>query len=153
MHCYRKFRKTTLTGERLVELRDVGALGHGAFTKPGVTIKKDQYLDEYFGDLWPLDSDRAVGSRYVFFFPGKCILDAAEAGNWTRYVNSHCRPNLSPEPNFVGKRQVMLFKALIDIGPGEELYINYGKNYFKAAGIVCKCSACQSGERRSKRKA
>lgn len=58
-------------------------------------------------------------------------------------MNSHCRPNVQAWPDWLGKRNVMLFKAKKDIGPEEELTFSYGKHYFKKAGFSCKCSACQ----------
>ena len=117
-------------------------MGYGAYTKPGVHIKKDQYLDEYIGDLLPCGSCDETNSRYQFEIPGICVVDAEKAGNWTRFINSHCRPNVKPWGASIGRREVIVFQALRDIGPEEEIVFDYGKKYFEKAGFACGCSAC-----------
>ena len=114
-------------------------MGYAAFTKPRVNITKGQYLDEYLGDIRPLDSELALKSLYCFTIPNLCVIDAERAGNWTRFINSSCRPNVSCEAAVIGKRHVVLFSALKDIGPEEELTFNYGPGYFKDAGFDCDC--------------
>ena len=115
-------------------------MGYSAYTKPGVQIKKGQWLGEYLGELRPIDVETT--SKYVFVIPKKCLLDAEKAGNWTRFINSDCRPNVQCWADCLGKRSVMLFQAKKDIGPEEELTINYQKAGFKKAGFSCKCSKC-----------
>lgn len=129
-----------------MDIRGPGPLGYTVYTKPGVYIKKGQWLGEYLGDLLPLD--HKTTSLYCFHFAGRCILDAGKAGNWTRFVNSSCEPNVQAVTEAVGKRRTMLFRARKNIGPEEELTINYGKSYFKRAGFPCKCLVCESKETR-----
>ncbi|KAK3686651.1 hypothetical protein LTR37_019582 [Vermiconidia calcicola] len=138
--CYREFKKQHFIGNQ-IDIRGPGPMGYGAFTKPGVSIKKGQYLDEYVGDLRPLESNESSSSLYCFVIPQTCVVDAEKAGNWTRFVNSSCKPNVKPWADFVGKRHVIVFQALKDIGPEEEVVFDYGKAYFEKAGFECACDA------------
>ena len=137
--CYREFKKQFIAEK--FEIRGPGRLGYAAFTKPRVNIAKGQYIDEYVGDLRPIDSEIAFKSLYCFEIPELCVVDAERAGNWTRFINSSCRPNLSCEAAVIGQRHVIVFQALKDIGPEEELTFNYGQKYFKNAGFDCECGA------------
>ena len=137
--CYRDFKKQFIGNQ--IEIKGPGRLGYAIYTKPGVTITKGQYLDEYIGDLRPLDSEDALESLYCFTIPYRCVVDAKRAGNWTRFINSSCRPNVTPWACYVGGRHVIVFQALKDISPEEEITFNYGKSYFKNAGFDCSCDA------------
>ncbi|RMY86583.1 hypothetical protein D0862_10885 [Hortaea werneckii] len=116
---------------------------------PGIRIPKDQWLDEYIGELLPLPNpDTAstdTSSLYRLWIPGTAIIDAERAGNWTRFVNSSCSPNVRVWGESVGKRQVVLFQALREIGPQEELTFQYGAKYFVDAGLVCRCGVVGDG--------
>lgn len=135
--CYKQFRRENFSAD-LVDIRGPGLLGYGAFTKPGVTIKKGSWVGEYLGELRPLS---APNSTYRFEIPSICTVDAEQCGNWTRFINSHCRPNVKPWGDTVGKKHVILFQALRDIGPEEEVVFDYGGRYFKNAGFLCGCDA------------
>lgn len=138
--CYREFKKQHLIADK-IDIRGPGPLGYGAYTKPDVTINKGQYLDEYIGDLRPIDAGDDGTSLYRFEIPTICAADAQRAGNWTRFINSHCRPNCKPYGDFLGKRHVILFEAIRDVGPEEEIVFDYGGKYFEKAGFDCECNA------------
>lgn len=123
-----------------------------AFTKPGVHIAKGTYLGEYVGDLRPLDSEQALESLYCTHVRDQCIIDAEQSGNWTRFINSSCRPNLRCSGDSIGKRHAVVFQALKDIGPEEELTFNYGPNYFRNAGFLCACDARKKSHKPAKLK-
>lgn len=38
-----------------------------------------------------------------------------------------------------GKRVVMMFVAVTDIQPGDQLFIDYGRPFFESQGIMCEC--------------
>ena len=137
-HCYRAWRKQFVPNS--IDIREA-AFGYGAFVKPGHTLKRGAYLDEYLGDLLPPGE---LDSLYCFEIPGACVVDAEKAGNWTRFVNSHCRPNVGVWGGFVGKRHVVVMEATRDIGPEEEIVWNYGRKYFELAGFKCGCDKHQS---------
>lgn len=73
--------------------------------------------------------------------PEVCAVDAERAGNWTRFINSHCQPNVKLWGEHIGKRHVTLFQAFKDIEPEEEIVFNYGASYFEHAGFECECDA------------
>lgn len=139
--CYKQFRKDNFVADR-IDIKGPGAIGYAAFTKPGSSIKKGQWLDEYLGDLKPHGGeDGDSSSLYRCKIPNFCVVDAERAGNWTRFINSHCRPNVKLWGETIGKRHVILFQALKDIGPEEEIAFNYGRGYFEKAGFECACDA------------
>ena len=149
-HCYRQWRKENSIADS-IDIKGPGKYGYGAYTKPGVTIKKGEYLDEYIGDIRPVvrqsdassaEDDEGPGSLYRFEIEGTFVIDAERAGNWTRFMNSHCKPNVRTHHDCIGKRHVIIYQAIRDIGPEEELVYNYGHKYFKAAGIECLCGSC-----------
>lgn len=131
--CYKQFRRENFSSD-LIDIRGPGPLGYGAFTKPKASIKKDAWVGQYLGELRPLS---APNSTYRFEIPSVCAVDAESSGNWTRFINSHCRPNVKPWGETIGKRHVILFQALRDIGPEEELVFDYGGRYFEEAGFLC----------------
>ena len=107
-----------------------------------MTIRKGAWVGEYLGELRPLTAD--INSTYRFEIPGAgCAIDAQSSGNWTRFINSHCRPNVKPWGESVGKRHVVLFQALREIGPEEEIVFDYGARYFEKAGFLCGCDALE----------
>lgn len=153
VRCYSQFRKEQFL-PNAIDIRGPGELGFGAYTKPHVTIKKGQWLEEYLGDLRPISSADTSSSLYRIWIPDTCIIDAEKAGNWTRFINSSCRPNVKPWGEFLGKRHVVMFQALRDIGPEEELTFQYGSAYFEQAGFLCRCGAHKEphmpGEKKAK---
>lgn len=114
-------------------------LGYRAYTTED--IAKNDWIAEYLGELRPLSVPATVLSRYRIEIPGRCAIDAGERGNWTRYMNSSCNPNVRLVGEYIGKREVVFFQALRDIRGGEELTFNYGRAYFEKAGIQCQCDA------------
>ncbi|KAI7261334.1 hypothetical protein KC343_g4762 [Hortaea werneckii] len=147
--CYAAFRAANFLPTSSIEIRGPGEKGYGAFTATGIRISKDQWLDEYTGELLPLPSpdtpSTASTSLYRLWIPGTAIIDAERAGNWTRFVNSSCRPNVRVWGESVGKRQVVLFQAIREIGPEEELTFQYGAKYFVDAGLECRCGVVGGG--------
>ncbi|KAK3994324.1 hypothetical protein QBC44DRAFT_367848 [Cladorrhinum sp. PSN332] len=59
--------------------------------------------------------------------------------NWTRFVNHSCRPNVKAIQIQVGKVRMMAFYTLKSIRAAEQIFINYGKDYFNDAGVVMRC--------------
>ena len=131
---------------KTVEIRDTGTqIGYGVFVRPGKHIASGTQLGEYLGELLPLGEDCPLGNRYLFEWGTLTSgfigwVDGAVYSNWTRFVNHSCDNNVQAERTVVGGRQTILFAALRDIGEGEELFIDYGKDYFTGMGIRCSCS-------------
>ena len=140
--CYKKLKQENFLTDDAIDIKGPGKLGYSAFTAPDTTVKKGQYLGEYIGYLKP--TDHHGKSMYCVDVPRVCVIDAERAGNWTRFINSCCDPNVTAWWACIGKRHVIVFKARRDIGPEEELTFNYGSKYFKNAGLRCECSSCTS---------
>lgn len=122
-----------------IELRDTGGpMGLGVFAK--ASIARGAFLDDYVGELLPVGM-WYPGDRYAFDLPGIGRCTSRQYGNWTRFVNHRCAPNVRADDWMVGQRVVMMFRADRDIEPGEQLFIEYGRSYFEAANRVCKCDA------------
>ncbi|KAM7207884.1 hypothetical protein V8F20_001678 [Naviculisporaceae sp. PSN 640] len=69
------------------------------------------------------------------------MVDSREEGNWTRYINSSCDPNLQVWPSQVGKIRVLVFKPIKRLRKSRELTFFYGSNYFEDLDIKCACRA------------
>lgn len=94
-------------------------------------------IGEYLGELVPNDTFRP-GDQYGFdYLVAGCT--AHRFGNITRFVNHHCRPNLTVEQGMYGKRLVMFLKADGNIAVDQQVFINYGEDYFRTLNIQCMC--------------
>lgn len=71
--------------------------------KRGMGIRKGEWVGEYIGELRPIqrvnrDLERGIQSMYRFDFALEggetVVVDSERRGNWTRFVNSSCCPNL-----------------------------------------------------------
>jgi hypothetical protein len=100
--CYFSFIATHFS-KPLTELRGPGPQGYGAFVKRGTGIRKGEWVGEYIGELRPIhrvnrDLERGIQSMYRFDFAlengGTVVVDSEKRGNWTRFINSSCCPNL-----------------------------------------------------------
>lgn len=118
-------------------------MGYGVFA--GTPIFEGQLLDEYFGELIPpRTAATLVDDDYIFQIRNFAASSAKNFGNWTRFVNHSCRDfNVEAVNDVLGGRRTITFKAIRNIQVGEELLIDYGKNYFgdKDGEILCRCSA------------
>jgi SET domain-containing protein len=116
------------------------------FVKDGQRIAAGEWLGEYLGEVLPAAAREAQTSAYAFTLRGyaadrvpELVVDAQTHGNWTRFVNSSCRPNVAATPEQIGKVRIVAFRAETDIAAGEQVLINYGRDYFAERGIMCCC--------------
>ncbi len=83
--------------------------------------------------------ERTRGARYMFELSSKWTLDGSARSNLARYVNHACRPNTEA----YSSRGRLMFRATRAIKPGEEITLDYGKEYldlfFKGG---CRCVTC-----------
>jgi hypothetical protein len=122
--------------------------GLGLFTvKP---LCRGVMVVEYTGRLLPSEQAYRKGGRYLFEVNSRWIIDGAGRENISRYINHSCRPNC--EPRTRGRR--VLIYARRNIGAGEELSYDYGKEYFDdlIKPIGCRCDYC-TRKNRERRKA
>ncbi len=100
-----------------------------------ISLDKKEHL-EFFGNL----------DRYTD--PGDYVVycDAKEKGNWSRYLNhggryANCEAELVryPPGGKMGadtEQWIVIVRASKRINPGEQLLLNYGRNYWKKYGIT-----------------
>jgi SET domain-containing protein len=93
-------------------------------------IAVGEYILEYLGErISPEEAARRLSANgdnpfHTFFFglsDGR-LIDGAVNGNSARWVNHSCEPNCEAEE---GDGRVFI-RALRDLRPGEELFIDYG---------------------------
>lgn len=109
--------------------------GLGLFvTEP---IKKGTFIIEYIGPLLNDEQVQKKGGKYLFALGKTWTIDGSGRQNLARYINHSCvRTNC--EPIQYAKR--IKFRATRNIKPGEELFYDYGKEYFdEFLGKNCRC--------------
>lgn len=124
--------KRTATGLGLVALEPIPA---------------DKKIIEYVGPVLTHAEAAAKGGKYLLTIDERYVIDGSPRSNKARYVNHSCRPNARAYTTGV---RVWIW-SLRPIRAGEEITINYGREYFndhiKPRG--CKCRKCQRPSRRA----
>ncbi|HSH09858.1 MAG TPA: SET domain-containing protein-lysine N-methyltransferase [Oceanipulchritudo sp.] len=112
----------------------IAAAGLGLFSR--VYIGIEETIGYYTGEIitWEeLNGGRFSGSDYILALTSTLlIVGEGPKANYTRYINH------SPSPNaflIVSTRwKTARFEAIRDIAPGDEIFFNYGEDYWVAAG-------------------
>ncbi|KAF3770479.1 zinc-finger protein [Cryphonectria parasitica EP155] len=119
--CVDEFRRTvSIPAEEMVEIRDAGIMGMGAFAK--VAIPKGTPLGEYLGELLPANLS-LKDDLFSFSISDRVQCTAMQFGNWARFMNHHCTPNVSTRATMYGRRyNVVLFRAGRDIAADEHIW-------------------------------
>jgi SET domain-containing protein len=115
------------------------ATGLGLFTVADIPARKR--IIEYVG---PLISNQEVEMRVGKYFFGvntKWSIDGSARSNTARYINHSCKPNAEA---FISGRRVWVWSKR-KIKAGEEITIDYGKEYFDdhIQPTGCKCGRCR----------
>ncbi|HZC56078.1 MAG TPA: SET domain-containing protein [Xanthobacteraceae bacterium] len=120
------------------------ATGLGLFAlKP---FAEKAYIVTYRGKRIPTAEahrrERETAAKFMFEINRQWTIDGSSRRNLARYINHACRPNCEA----VLRKGQMIFVALRDITPGEEITLDYGKDYFDLfiAPLGCRCAACAS---------
>jgi hypothetical protein len=91
------------------------------------------------------------GARYMFKINRRWTIDGSPRKNLARYVNHACKPNA----HAVQRKHHLVFVALRQIAPEQEITIDYGEEYFDLflKNTGCRCMACGAKDsvRRSRR--
>ncbi len=124
--------RRTVTGLGLFTLRPIGA---------------GKRILEYTGVLVPVEEIEGSRKKYFFEVDERRALDGSDRRNIARYINHSCRPNAKAYSSTRGRVWIWSIK---NIKAGEEITINYGRDYFdehiKPKGCKCrKCSAEREG--------
>jgi len=86
------------------------------------------------------ERERRSGAKYMFEINRRWTIDGSSRKNLARYINHACRPNTEA----VLRQGQMVFVALRRIAPGEEITLDYGRDYFDLfiKSLGCHCAAC-----------
>ena len=121
------------------------ATGLGLFaSRP---IAAGRRIIEYSGPIVTSEEVERRRGRYFFTIDEEYAVDGSPRTNIARYINHSCRPNA--EALVEGKRIWIWSRRAIR--PGEQITINYGKEYFDdyIKPVGCKCEPC-SGKSKKK---
>ena len=124
------------------EVRD-GRPGTGLGLFALVPIKKDDFVIEYTGTRLPTAIADESESAYLFELDKDWTIDGPVPANTAGYINHDCHPNT--ETDVVDGK--IIFEAIKDIAPGDELTVDYGEEYFDEfiRPNGCKCASCARG--------
>jgi len=124
--------------------------GRGWGLRCNEDIKKGQFVAEYIGDL--IDEEECkrrieqahednISNFYMLTMDKNRIIDAGPKGNFSRFMNHSCCPNLETQKWMVnGDIRVGLF-TLRDCIKGEELTFNYNLECIGNEKKACCCGA------------
>ncbi|KAK7508605.1 hypothetical protein BaRGS_00000171 [Batillaria attramentaria] len=113
-------------------------------------IKKGQFVNEYVGDL--IDEEECkrrikqahtdnVTNFYMLTVDKNRIIDAGPKGNYSRFMNHSCEPNVETQKWTVnGDIRVGLF-AIRDVPAGSELTFNYNLECLGNEKTKCACGS------------
>jgi SET domain-containing protein len=121
--------KRTNTGLGLFTLRD---------------IPRGKKIIEYVGPVITTEEANRKGGKYLFELDEDHAVEGSARSNTARYINHSCRPNAK---GYTSGRRIWIW-SLRAIKPGEEITINYGKEYLDEHIEQCKCAKCEEGPRK-----
>jgi SET domain-containing protein len=114
------------------------ATGLGLFAAEPIPAHKR--IIEYVGPLISNEEVERGRGKYFFGVNTRWSIDGSARSNTARYINHSCKPNAEA---FISGRRVWIWSKR-KIKAGEELTIDYGKEYFedqiKPRG--CRCEVC-----------
>ncbi len=113
-----------------------------------MSIPKGAWVVEYKGPRIPTaeahKKERSRGGRYMFEIDSRWTIDGSARDNIGRYANHACRPNTEAEL----VRGRMMLRAIRRIAAGEEITLDYGRDYLDLFIPVCACEHCGTRQRR-----
>jgi len=112
------------------------ATGLGLFTTE--PIPRGKRIIEYTGTIVSAEEADSSNRKYFFELDDKRAIDGSARTNLARYINHSCRPN---SKGYTSGRRIWIW-SLRTIKAGEELTIDYGKDYLDAHIKQCKCDSC-----------
>jgi SET domain-containing protein len=122
------------------------ATGLGLFTLE--PIPRGKRIIEYTGTIVSAEAAASSNRKYFFELDDKRAIDGSPRTNLARYINHSCRPNAK---GYTAGRRIWIW-SLRAIKAGEELTIDYGKDYLDAHIKQCKCDNCAAPEPGKKKK-
>jgi SET domain-containing protein len=115
-------------------------------------IKKRGYIVEYKGRR--IHTTKATehevdwGGKYMFELNRNWTIDGTTRRNLGRYVNHSCRPNADADV----EKGKLIIRARKAIKLGEEITLDYGKDYFDMfiKPVGCRCDKCKEKKRKAR---
>lgn len=120
--------------EEHFEVRESTIKGAGLGLFARVLIAEEQTIGYYSGriiDEKEFHREDRPFNAYILWVCRTCIIDGeGEGSNFTRYINHSDDPNAFL---IVSTRwKTARFEALREIQPGEEIFFNYGEDYWES---------------------
>jgi SET domain-containing protein len=126
--------------EKKIIIKETPGKGKGAFANE--RIKKGDFIIEFVGEIIDEEMKELRKIRqndiYIMELKKHWYLDAANKGNFSRFFNHSCFPSTYALRWQVNNEPRIALFAMRDIQDGEELSLNYGKDY----SLKCKCGFC-----------
>ena len=116
------------------------AAGLGFFTLRPVAF--DKKIIEYVGLILTTEESKQKGGKYLMTLDEDYVIDGTPRSNKARYINHACEPNAKAYRT--GAR--IWIWSLRAIEAGEEITVDYGKEYFdeQIKPFGCRCAKCVS---------
>ena len=110
-------------------------------------IAKGKRIIEYLGEIITNEEADRRGGKYLFELDEKRAIDGSSRSNTARYINHSCQPNAK---GYTTGRRIWVW-SLRAIEAGEEITIDYGKEYLDEHIKRCKCESCENRPGRKKK--
>ncbi|HRH26868.1 MAG TPA: SET domain-containing protein [Parcubacteria group bacterium] len=104
-------------------------------------IPKGTCIIEYKGVVVPENKLDTINSKYLFEVGKKTTINGNIPGNTAKYINHSCKPNCEAD----GPEGHVYISAIRNIKAGEELFYDYGEEYFDEylSNGRCQCEKCK----------
>lgn len=114
------------------------AAGLGFFTLD--VIPDDKKIIEYIGLILTKAESEKKGGKYLMTLDEDFVIDGSPRTNKARYINHSCQPNAKA---YRTGARIWIWSLRI-IEAGEEITLDYGKDYFdeQIKPFGCKCARC-----------
>uniref|UniRef100_A0A7E4VZH9 SET domain-containing protein n=1 Tax=Panagrellus redivivus TaxID=6233 RepID=A0A7E4VZH9_PANRE len=134
-----------------LEIRYVNKdIGFGLFAR--ATIQKNRFIGSYVGELYVRSVFTKFADEHPYYymvrpqlFKQPVLIDALNFGNYTRFINHSCRPNVFTKNIYAGSNKLLPYPSFFasrKINEGEQIFLDYGPEYFASLGIQCQCGHC-----------
>lgn len=128
----------------IVEVRHSGIHGHGVFATRFVVAGSviGRYMGRHYRPDQVNEHDWDHDVTHVFGLSDGSVIDGADGGNATRYINHSCAPNCVAYEIEGGNGELHVeIEALCGIPRGTELFLDYGLDVGDndPADYPCRC--------------